>query len=128
MGNYGKYLKNEKKKARPVSYWVIPASFFLIELFGFCFLSGGGALWPLAFGLLWAGILGGFLRLLPALPSAWSSGSVRGLKARGGFTVDMDWENGKRTRTVITASADGILRLEDGSEYPMQAGQTISIP
>ena len=46
-------------------YWVIPASFFLIELFGFCFLSGGGALWPLAFGLLWAGILGGFLRLLP---------------------------------------------------------------
>ena len=70
----------------------------------------------------------GFLRLLPTLPSAWSSGSVRGLKARGGFTVDMDWESGKRTRTVITASADGILRLEDGSEYPMQAGQTISIP
>ena len=65
MGNYGKYLKNEKKKARPVPYWVIPASFFLIELFGFCFLSGGGALWPLAFGLLWAGILGSFLRLLP---------------------------------------------------------------
>lgn len=65
MGNYGKYLKNEKKKVRPVPYWVIPASFFLIELFGFCFLSGGGALWPLAFGLLWAGILGGFLRLLP---------------------------------------------------------------
>jgi len=65
----------------------------------------------------------GFLRLLPALPSDWKNGSVRGLRARGGYTVDMDWADGKLTEAVITASADGILRLSDGREFAVKAGE-----
>jgi alpha-L-fucosidase 2 len=44
------------------------------------------------------------LRLLPALPKAWPSGSARGLRARGGLTVDMQWKDGKITEYRISAS------------------------
>ncbi|MEC3908476.1 glycoside hydrolase family 95 protein [Tamlana sp. 2201CG12-4] len=54
------------------------------------------------------------IRLLPALPGAWNKGVVKGLKARGGFEVDIEWENGRLKQTKITSKTSKVLNLQYG--------------
>ena len=51
------------------------------------------------------------ITLLPALPSAWASGSVTGLKAQGNFIVDETWQDSKITSATITSNAGQSLRI-----------------
>jgi len=61
----------------------------------------------------------GAIHLLPALPTAWPAGHVRGLRARGGLEVDIFWRGSKLARAILRAKLDGEHRLR------IPAGQTI---
>lgn len=58
----------------------------------------------------------GVVALLPALPDAWSTGNVEGLRARGGFVIEkMEWKNGKILTATIRSTLGGNLRLRSYS-------------
>ena len=59
----------------------------------------------------------GAIHLLPALPSKWANGSVSGLKARGGFTVDISWAEGKLSSATIHSALGGKCLIR--SEWPL---------
>jgi alpha-L-fucosidase 2 len=51
------------------------------------------------------------IHILPALPKAWATGSVKGLRARGGVEVDIDWTDGKAKKVVLRPRFSGKLQL-----------------
>jgi alpha-L-fucosidase 2 len=78
----------------------------------------------------------GDVELLPALPAAWKTGHIHGIMARGGFEVDIDWENGVMKQAKIISKLGNPLRLtykgkiaelpttEKGKSYLFSPGNT----
>jgi alpha-L-fucosidase 2 len=77
----------------------------------------------------------GVIELLPALPDAWPDGSVRGLRARGGYEVDIAWQGGRLVAATIRAAAGAApaavrygartvaLHLQDGGQRVLSAAE-----
>lgn len=68
----------------------------------------------------------GEIYLLPALPDAWQSGKVKGLKARGGFEIDMEWAKGKLKTAVIHSKLGGKCRVSSNKPLKLQDGKYIT--
>lgn len=70
----------------------------------------------------------GYIEFLPALPAEWADGSVKGMCAEGGLTVDMEWRGGKMQKARITASADCTFAVKgrDG-KIMLKPGQTVTL-
>jgi alpha-L-fucosidase 2 len=72
----------------------------------------------------------GEVELLPALAKAWPTGSVTGLRARGGFEVDIAWADGTLTSAAIRSTRGGELRLRFGdatATFETKAGEAIRV-
>ena len=63
------------------------------------------------------------IHLLPALPTLWATGSVRGLRARGGYEVDLQWAGGALTEALLVVRQGGPVRVKSAA---LAAGATVT--
>ncbi|MCC5804748.1 MAG: glycoside hydrolase N-terminal domain-containing protein [Opitutales bacterium] len=72
----------------------------------------------------------GQIHLLPALPAAWADGAVRGLRARGGFEVDMEWAGGSLARVTLRGLREGRTVIHyngERSSLELAEGESITL-
>ena len=72
----------------------------------------------------------GVIRLLPALPAEWDTGEVKGLRARGGFIIDMKWENGILQKVKVYSEKGGrgkVVYKETEKEIKLAKGKEIEL-
>ncbi len=65
---------------------------------------------------------GGEINLLPALPEVWTEGHIYGLRAKGGFGVDIEWADGRLKKAVITSDAGGECRVRANAVVSVSCG------
>lgn len=64
----------------------------------------------------------GYIELLPALPKKWAKGSVKGLCARGGYEVDIEWDNGNLTKAKIHSKLGGRCAIRSATPVTVKCG------
>ena len=70
----------------------------------------------------------GELHLLPALPSAWPAGHIKGICARGGFEVDIDWQAGKLNECIIRSKLGNKCRIRCSEPvWVTEEGKPVSV-
>ncbi|MBB4804516.1 alpha-L-fucosidase 2 [Flavobacterium nitrogenifigens] len=60
------------------------------------------------------------IHLLPALPDAWKDGEIKGLSAKGNFTVDIEWKDGKMTQSKIVSNLGGKCQIRSEKPFRVQ--------
>ena len=63
----------------------------------------------------------GYLYILPALPDALPNGSVKGLKARGGFEIDIDWKDSKLIKLIVKSALGGNVRIRIAKDIQLKS-------
>jgi|GEM_PF-141156 len=72
----------------------------------------------------------GYIDLLPALPDAWATGEVKGICARGGFVLDLGWQQGKLQQATVRSTTGGPCELRYGQEtlrFNTKKGKTYQV-